>query len=344
MSGKKQIAVEPISIKDFDFTPYGRYWNLRKERGTKTDKYEAYMTIDPPVERPLRFGMTICKNEKMFLVDSMERHMSTEEVLFVGDKPIILSVAKSDPNREPETEDVVSLLMEPGDLVVMKKGIWHDACHAVDDDAMYYFLSYNNGDPQETTWVNVMPEPVTVTAASLKSETVSGLSGAAESEMSEKGNVVKAIHATNENFAKFGTVICLKETECFEGDGWKCWLSEDVCMDQPAHFGITYVNTYPPYRVESMERHTKTKELMVCGEKSPVVVALADSDPSGHARAEDVQGFYIEPGEALVINKGIWHDACRAFDGKTHYYFLSLETDEPAVFQPIEGGFVMIER
>ena len=138
-------TTKPISIKDFDFTPYGRYWDLHKERGVKTEKYEAYMTIDPPVE-----------------VDSMERHMSTEEVLFAGDKPIILSIANSDPYGMPQAKDVVSLLMEPGDLVVMKRGIWHDACHAVEGHAQYYFLSYSNGDPDETAWKQIQPAAVQV--------------------------------------------------------------------------------------------------------------------------------------------------------------------------------------
>ena len=52
-------TTKPISIKDFDFTPYGRYWDLHKERGVKTEKYEEYMTIDPPEERALRFGLTV---------------------------------------------------------------------------------------------------------------------------------------------------------------------------------------------------------------------------------------------------------------------------------------------
>ena len=43
---------KPVSIKEFDFTPYGRYWDLKKERGVKTDKYEAYMTIDPHYSEP----------------------------------------------------------------------------------------------------------------------------------------------------------------------------------------------------------------------------------------------------------------------------------------------------
>ena len=151
-----------VSIKDADFTPYGRYFDLRKERVTVTDKYEAYMSVDPPVERPLRFGITVCENGDEFNVDSMERHMSTEEVLFAGAKPIVLSLAASDPMAAPKAEDVVSFLMEPGDLVVLNRGIWHDACHAMEDKTMYYFLSYSNGDPSETAWIDVVPEPVTV--------------------------------------------------------------------------------------------------------------------------------------------------------------------------------------
>ena len=112
---------------------------------------------------------------------------------------------------------------------------------------------------------------------------------------------VKAIHATPENFKDFGVVTRLTDNDCFQGEGWKCWMTDDVCMDQPAHFGMTYVKTYPPYEVASMERHTKTKELMVCGEDRPIVVALANTDPSGHAHAEDVRAFIIEPGEISCL-------------------------------------------
>ena len=152
---------------------------------------------------------------------------------------------------------------------------------------------------------------------------------------------IKAVHATQENFARFGKNEKLTDNTRFSGEGWNCWMTQDVCMDQPAHFGVTYVKTYPPYEVSSMERHTKTKELMVCGEK-PIVVALADSDPWGRAKVEDICAFTLEPGEILVIHPGIWHDACRGLKEETHYYFLSLETDEPAVFQPIDGGAVEI--
>jgi ureidoglycolate lyase len=70
---------------------------------------------------------------------------------------------------------------------------------------------------------------------------------------------VHAVHATPENFGRFGVVQRLTDQPCFSGDGWKCWMTEDVCMDQPAHFGVTYVKTCPPYEVASMERHTKPR-------------------------------------------------------------------------------------
>ena len=153
---------------------------------------------------------------------------------------------------------------------------------------------------------------------------------------------IKAKRATPESLRKYGVVTRLTDNTCFQGEGWKCWMTDGDCMDQPAHFGMTYVKTYPPYSVTAMERHTKTRELMVCGNDRPIVVALAASDPAGHAQAEDVEAFILEPGEILVIDKGIWHDACRALDCATHYYFFSLETDEPAVFQPLDNGPVEI--
>ena len=97
-----------------------------------------------------------------------------------------------------------------------------------------------------------------------------------------------------------------------------------------------------PFTVDTMERHTKTMELIVCGDK-PIVLAVADSDPCGQAKAEDIRAFIISPGEIVVMNRGIWHDACRCGEGDScYYYFLSLETDEKAVFQPVEGGCVDI--
>lgn len=154
---------------------------------------------------------------------------------------------------------------------------------------------------------------------------------------------IKAVPVNSENFKPFGTYYQVVQGEGRTGTGgWKAWMTPDVCMDDVAHFGYTEVKGMP-FSVDTMERHTKTTELIVCGNK-PIVLAVANSSPDGAAKAEDIQAFLISPGELVVMDRGIWHDACRCADGDfCYYYFLSLETDEKAVFQPIEGEPVLVE-
>lgn len=155
--------------------------------------------------------------------------------------------------------------------------------------------------------------------------------------------VIKAVPVNEENFKRFGTCTKVMKGEGRSGTGgWKAWMTPEVCMEEAAHFGFTKVAGMP-FTVDKMERHTKTTELMVCGDK-PMVLAVADSDPAGKAKAEDIAAFLIQQGEIVVINKGIWHDACRSAEGTAcYYYFLSLETDEKAVFTQILGDPVTVE-
>lgn len=148
------------SLKEFDFSPYGEYYDLRQMSPQKRKDWVSYLSGDPIMKRPLRFGMTRATNGPHFLVDSMERHLSTEEIQFAGDSPIILSICDSDPMQPPKADRVISFRLEPGEVIVLKRGIWHDACHAVNGYAQYYFLSYSAPDPDETRWRPVEPEPL----------------------------------------------------------------------------------------------------------------------------------------------------------------------------------------
>lgn len=151
-----------VPVNEENFRPYGSYYHVTQGESCSGDWYRMFTTKDVVVERPLKFGITQCDNGKTFLVDSMERHLSSEEVQFAGSAPIILSVADSDPWGNPREEDVASFLLSPGDVVVLKRGIWHDACHSAERKTMYFFLSYTNGEPSETAWLPVLPEPVKI--------------------------------------------------------------------------------------------------------------------------------------------------------------------------------------
>lgn len=119
-------------------------------------------------------------------------------------------------------------------------------------------------------------------------------------------------------------------------------MSEDVCMDVPANIGFTQVGGMPLV-VDSMEVHNLTTEFLACGNK-PIVLAVADSDPHGKgAEASDIRAFVLQPGEFVVMDKGIWHDACRSAEGDECYYYFMAQNLEVPEFVPIIGEAVRVE-
>lgn len=307
-----------IPIREGDFSPFGRYYRLTEEQRAAGVDYESFMTEEPVVSRPLKFGITVCENGHTFPVDSMERHLSSEEIQFAGDGPIILSVADSDPAGNPRAEDVRSFLLEPGDLVVLRRGIWHDACHSLGERAMYYFLSLTNGDPAETAWLPVLPEPVTVEGRALRT--------------------VPVRPAGAEDCAPYGAWTRLTDLGRFAGDGWECWMTEAVCLEHPARVALCRAGA--SWTVEAMKRNEGSQTMLACG-KGSMAVALARGDAP---QSGEVEAFLLSPGEILVLNPGVWFSVCRGLRGPAEYYRLSLEQDRPEQFRPLEGGAVLLRR
>lgn len=153
---------------------------------------------------------------------------------------------------------------------------------------------------------------------------------------------IKAIPATAENFKPYGKLHEIHPDKMRKGTGgWSAWTAPGCIMDDICNIGITYVKGLP-YIVDSMECHNPTQEVQVCGNK-PIVLAVADSAPYPQASGADpaaIRAFIIRPGQVVVLNRGIWHDACRsaADDGEEcYYYFLAHSGLEPADFYPIMG-------
>lgn len=145
-----------------NFARFGEYYNMREEGNTNGDVWKCFMTKETIIPETSHLGYVVCEGGASFLTDSMERHMYSEEILFCGDQPTVLTVADSDPHGELREEDVASFILCAGDVVKLKKGIYHDANHAVDMPSYYYFIAGGSGqdDPSETYWHPVVPEPV----------------------------------------------------------------------------------------------------------------------------------------------------------------------------------------
>ena len=117
-------------------------------------------------------------------------------------------------------------------------------------------------------------------------------------------------------------------------------MTRSPLIDTPSHLGLTF-GAAAPCAVTSMEKHSHTQEAILCMAE-PVILCVAASDGDAPPRACDLRAVILYPGDVVVMDRNVWHDACRALDAPTFYYFLSLETDEPAVFQPLDGGPVEI--
>jgi ureidoglycolate lyase len=50
-------------------------------------------------------------------------------------------------------------MIQPGEVIVLNKGIWHDACHGIHKSVRYYWLAEEyEGEPTE--WVDIYGGPI----------------------------------------------------------------------------------------------------------------------------------------------------------------------------------------
>lgn len=94
-----------------------------------------------------------------FVVDTMERNMVSKEMQICGNGPIVLVVADTEQDR-PRVEDMLAVVLYPGDCIVLHKGIWHDACRGLYDEVYYYYSSILDTESQ---WIEVEGEKPEIT-------------------------------------------------------------------------------------------------------------------------------------------------------------------------------------
>lgn len=147
--------------------------------------------------------------------------------------------------------------------------------------------------------------------------------------------MIKAVRANEDNFKKYGLYYDLyKTSKQKSGDGWKCSTS-DYDFEYQMPFGYVEVRAHVPFVVDSMERNSRSKEMQIVGGK-PIVLAVANTQGDA-PRAEDVEAFILYPGDVIVLDVNIWHDASYSLFEETYYYYFS-QDDPSANFIPLQEG------
>lgn len=232
------MQIKPQQISEIDFSAYGRIYHLGGSLGFR-------FTDADLMERAYKLGMTH-SGAGSFKCSAMERHVSTEEILFAGDGTLALCVSLDSPAAAPEAGNILCVLIEPGDVVVLNKGVWHDACRGLEGkDTLYYFMALNNGEASELKWVKVQPEgpevqlPCAQAAFDMENHEIRP---DAESSLFIRRSLMAEGYMT--------------------GPEWECWQTGTVCPTHPARLGFAKLKAG-----ETLERVSceDAGELLLCG-------------------------------------------------------------------------------
>jgi ureidoglycolate hydrolase len=137
-------------------------------------------------------------------------------------------------------------------------------------------------------------------------------------------SAVKPEHITQSNFAPFGKIVTAPTARpTSEASNYKFWSDIADChVPGETEIGLCTVYAQPKQEISGVERHLRTPEILIPVD-APFVLPLFD-DARGKAEA-----FRVNPGEAVVINTGVWHGACLPVEKKEATYFVIFRKGTP---------------
>ena len=159
------MKIYPQPITSTNFAPFGRIFDLREgadhiyvyQTATFTDRM---LELEPFGDSKVHLGMTL-GSPTPCPVKAMEIHPTSEEAILCLQDPIVLCVAPWDGCPQPEAQNVQAFLLRCGQVAVMNRNVWHDACHGIANSTHYYWLA--RACPDGLGWVqvkgNVVVEP-----------------------------------------------------------------------------------------------------------------------------------------------------------------------------------------
>lgn len=156
MTGVVKKAVEITSI---DYGKFGILYNL-SGNGENTgntnyssgDGWEDTDTGISLMDTLGSLGYTLGSGTP-FLAEEMERHQHTQEAQIPAGEPIVFCLAPAGEGA-PEARDVIPVILRPGHVFVIHRGVWHTSSHGLNGPARYYWqaLVYVN---EPTVWERI---------------------------------------------------------------------------------------------------------------------------------------------------------------------------------------------
>jgi ureidoglycolate lyase len=141
---------------------------------------------------------------------------------------------------------------------------------------------------------------------------------------------IKTQNLTSATFAPFGELIEQPGRDPDgSGPGWSWWGGAALLAGDDRPFEIGYLDLNPAeLRFDWAERHMRSPELLVPVEADILVYVGPPDYPDEPARLpshERFQVFRVRPGQAALLNAGVWHGAPLAVDQPARVVVLLLK-------------------
>ena len=124
---------------------------------------------------------------------------------------------------------------------------------------------------------------------------------------------------TEQAFGPFGKIIAQPDRgEDAQGPGWKWWGENALMESADRPYQIGYLDLKPAeLKFDWAERHMRSAELIIpTGGNCLVYVAPPDypNEPERMPPLERFQVFKVRAGQAVLLDRGVWHGAPLAID------------------------------
>jgi len=140
-----QVKIKNISTENFK--DFGKVVSFPEKQPTsEAVHYQFWSDIASySIEGQTEIGLCKVLKQKRNIINSMERHLNTPEILIPIDAPFVLPVMrKSDSGKSAEAFKV-----DIGQAVIINSAIWHGACIPVNQNESSYFVIFRRGTPAE---------------------------------------------------------------------------------------------------------------------------------------------------------------------------------------------------
>lgn len=137
---------------------------------------------------------------------------------------------------------------------------------------------------------------------------------------------IQSHRITADNFRRYGQIVTMPAAEpTSQADDYKFWSDiAHYLIEGETEIGICTVYQQSNMAISALERHIHTPEILIPINAPFVLPLLNDGEPP-----DQLKSFRVNVGEAVVVNKEVWHGPCLPVGQKESSYFVIFRRNTP---------------